>query len=691
MMETHGNNCNSSVASSFGFPVLILFFLILLSSSAFAQNLTEVVTEPAETGLEILSGWQALAVMAIIISILFIAIGYAVGIGFEMPEMEAWARSELGQVFANVIIITSFLGVVIFIDTMVVTIINTSGVPVHCGVFQNCLEKVSVEYIQEYIDIGKGGAKNALENSVVAAGWMNRRVGIYAKKLWPWLQMGGTTTLAANYVLDFDRYGIIFNYYQGLLSSLEAQKFFIQQICFKVGPLILALGIVARSFFVTRKLGGLLIAIAASIMVFFPLMYVFDWMSLEIAATGDIAGDLGQGNCPVECSKTPPLAYYDTTKVDNMSALYMMFDEEDFDDVQKLAQGKIESLVSDNPSGRTVYSCDYNTGCNRTCRELPYPSGNQLCADVDVQKACAALDERCKVVRTATVSEADKIKYESCPAECKIIPPLRSDCNVKADGTSSGGRCLESRFDCRVAKMNDLDWRPKMPNGMKGKQKCDYAKECHASNTSAFDSCTYVMPELGLCSQLCAGCPQECRVDVTAGLPANCTDIPEIADACSSCLSTCKAQVSKLDDSDCSGCPKPYRLIADSLGLEYTNGACSFENCPFNTTYRAVVPYSACEECIFSEEPAEYNPPIRADCAEQCKPSTNTPTKNAGDYSKIDEDGLVGREEIKNVAKLMVPAYLLPLLNIALTLMLIRTLSGILGGDIEIPGLQRIF
>jgi hypothetical protein len=181
----------------------------------------------------------------------------------------------------------------------------------------------------------------------------------------------------------------------------------------------------------------------------------------------------------------------------------------------------------------------------------------------------------------------------------------------------------------------------------------------------------------------------------TTGLPVDClnTSTNKLLKACTDCNPTCKAQVEKLDATLCTGCPKHLRLIGDGLDMEYISGACDIAEgvCPYNSTYRAAIPFAACENCIFSQEPYEYKPTIRRDCAQLCRPSTDSPSKSSGDYTKIDEDGLVGKTEIKNVSKLMVPAYLLPLLNIAMTLMLIRTLSGILGGDIEIPGLQKIF
>jgi len=649
-----------------------------------AGAITEAITG-VSSPLEIVSNWQGLAILAIIISIILIAIAYAIGIGFSMPEMQAWASTELVQVFSTVLIVIFLLGIATFIDLLVTGIVNGSEVGnLHCDIgVDNCLNKTSQRYLQDYIDMGKDQARSVLEDNVVAAGWMNKRLGIgFARLLWMF-QLSFTTTFGGQFMLDFDRLGIVFMQYQNLLSSLEAQKFFLSEISFKIGPILLAIGIVMRSFFLTRKLGGLLIAISAGIMIFFPAMYIFDWATLDLAASGDYNGVLDL-SCPSECSKSPPIAYYGDTQINNITALYEMFDESRYDEVRNLSLGRIDSLATS--SGETIYSCDYNTVCDRACRELPYPSTNTNCMNTTtkMQEECAKLPAQCKVVREIQIT--DEAESNKCPEECRTVPPLKSDCRNES--------CLDSKYDCRVAKLNDLSWRPKMPDAMKGKKKCDQAKDCQAS-TNAYESCTYVIPQLGFCDDICIGCPAHCRLDQypETGLPGDCykDDGTTILDACTSCPGTCKAKVSGLDTTLCSGCPSFMRLSGNDLGPEYSTAPCGQDTCPLNSTYRAKIPESACQECLYSDEVYEYNPPMNLGCADQCKPTGGTPSKSSGDYTKIDESGLVGRTEIREVAKLMVPAYLLPLINIAATLILIRSLSGILGGDIEIPGIARIF
>ena len=95
--------------------------------------------------------------------------------------------------------------------------------------------------------------------------------------------------------------------------------------------------------------------------------------------------------------------------------------------------------------------------------------------------------------------------------------------------------------------------------------------------------------------------------------------------------------------------------------------------------------------CLYSEESYAYSPPIDTQCADQCKPPDNAPTPDPNTYNKVGADGLYGVQEIQDLSRLMVPVYLLPLFNIVTTLVFIKGLSAFLGGDIEIPGLSRVF
>ncbi len=681
---------------------LLVLLLVSLAFAAGTFTQTQFETETEAAGLEIIENWQLLAVMALIVSIILVAIAYAIGMGMEMPEIKAWAGNELMQVFANAVIIISLVVVIVFIDLFVSAMVMDSGldIPGCADPTKSCLQDVSNAYLDDYIESAKSGAKTVLLNNVDAAAMANRRGGVYAITLFA-LQAGYTTTLAGHYVLDTDMYAILFEYYTNLLTSLESQKFFVNEICFKMGPVLLAIGVVARSFFFTRKLGGLLIAIAAGLMFFFPGMYIFDWMTLDMTMTGDLALEQGEESpCPAECSMAPPLAYIEGGEgLVSVREVYALFSSEDAGLAQGILNGTVESAVGSNGTadGKVVHSCYYgqDAECPSICRELPYPHTVPLCLNesAGTQEICAKVDEECKVKRLINTSAPtfNLDEYEKCPDSCKVVPPLKSDCDFD--------QCLESRFDCRVYKRtgDEPEWWPNPTQDVGKYKECKWAKNCPVSEV-AEESCVYIIPDTGLCEDLCPDCEPYCRIEGAdlSLLPDDCKteDGTELLPQCLLCPDSCKVRIDDITElnppsGSCDVCPAERRVIYSNLPDNYTTGNCSLEMCPKD--YRVTLPRTACEMCLYIDDSYAYDPPIQTGCTDLCKPPDNVPVKESGSYTKIGEDGLVGKDEIKNVSKLMLPAYLLPMFNIVATLVFIKGFSTILGGDIEIPGISKVF
>ncbi len=104
-------------------------------------------------------------------------------------------------------------------------------------------------------------------------------------------------------------------------------------------------------------------------------------------------------------------------------------------------------------------------------------------------------------------------------------------------------------------------------------------------------------------------------------------------------------------------------------------------------------PSKRCEQCFNASTSAcLYSPPTVEDCSAECDESAEgRPLKvSPSEFAQKSQQWMFGRQDIKNVSSLLLPAYLLPLLNIAVTLIFIRTFSPIFGGDIEIPGWTKV-
>ncbi|MBU0586203.1 hypothetical protein KJ780_01695, partial [Candidatus Micrarchaeota archaeon] len=189
---------------------------------------------------------------------------------------------------------------------------------------------------------------------------------------------------------------------------------------------------------------------------------------------------------------------------------------------------------------------------------------------------------------------------------------------------------------------------------------------CLADLDDPENSCSYIVPDIPDCE--CIG--PNCCINApgsSCGVPLHCTAGQtncQISCSGASCLNYNHAAYWNSDGGTCS-----------CVGKDCTAPSTKCNSC-FNTTQGA---------CFFS-------PNVTINCAEECgidptnKPVLLTPSE----FAKKSADSMFGREDIKNVSRLLVPAYLLPLINIVVTLMFIRGLSAYLGGDVEIPGFVKV-
>jgi hypothetical protein len=408
--------------------------------------------------------------------------------------------------------------------------------------------------------------------------------------------------------------------------------------------------------------------------------------------------------------------------------VYSAFKDADINTGAGILNGSTEKAPASttdktNPAyKKTIVSCNFGevedqkgktrkaVDCPMSCRELPYPTTAEcINTSKGIPYACAAVPDKCKITRVKTGKGIDKAQAASCPEACKAVPPLKANCTLNQDGDP--GDCLDSAYECRMAKRSEADddppfqWRPSKPEDAKKsiREACDKAQDCVAS-LNAYKSCVYVVADTGRCDGICRGCPSVCRIDTFAKADAG--TLPEVCkdddgkylEACKQCHDGCdvrEADIKALDkaakdNKNCTKCPWEYRLVGGS-GMDmypaYTSGGCSYDKCAKD--YRGAIPRNVCEMCLFSDEAYIYDPPLNTRCSDECKPPDNAPVNKPG--TNIGGDGLAGDADIQDLSRLMVPAYVLPLFNIVATLVFIKGLSMLLGGDIEIPGISKVF
>lgn len=652
-------------------PILILISIVLITYAAPATTAQIADTQASSSPFNLLKDWRTIAVTVTIITVILISLAYMAGMSFDIPELKAWAATELEQSIATVLIIIAFVGVMTFLDTLTVNIITNSGIPLTCTNAQNCAVQAATVYLDDLIQTANDQVLDRIKDGINAARTSGYSYGASSPQLIypiPLLQIATSGNNAAGYILDFERNSLLVEHIGNILSILYAQRFFISQISFNVAPVILVLGIVARSFFVTRKLGGLLIAMAIGVMYVLPLMYVANWITLNITLFGDSIITPQPLDCPAVCKIPPPKFYSGSQPIANKAALLTFFGYTSDpaiarsnpslqlisnpqlgqlqQQMQRLEDGTLQTLTSSN-NGRTAYSCEYAAGgpidqpiakdeivaiasyCPYECRELPYPM-TQACTGLALvnglnqtarvtKTACAALSNVCKVTRYVNPAspnvDLDSKATTLCPVQCRTIPPLNSNCAVTSsipvtvnyNQQTLTGRCVDSKNFC-------LFTQPYLPTDSLTKRPVD---------------CRY---------------PQ-----ATAQQEADSRACPASTNAVSSCV---------------------YVLPAESL-LDQGMGIC--------------------DRCIFAPPEYTFNPPIYNNCPNRCGiGNAGSPLISPSEFARRTKQWMVGRPEIISAATLVIPAYVLPLLDILVVLMFIRSFSTILGGDIEIPGLAKI-
>ncbi|HQT44950.1 MAG TPA: hypothetical protein PLO51_03155, partial [Candidatus Micrarchaeota archaeon] len=106
------------------------------------------------------SDWRVLGVLAIMVSILMVAIAYMVGIGMESRELKVWAGVELSQVAVSALILMGAIGLIGFFDLVGNEAAYYSGIQVN-GVnpCQNIQIPCAMRMSQIYMDDMEGVAK----------------------------------------------------------------------------------------------------------------------------------------------------------------------------------------------------------------------------------------------------------------------------------------------------------------------------------------------------------------------------------------------------------------------------------------------------------------------------------------------------------------------------------------------------
>jgi hypothetical protein len=229
-------------------------------------------------------GWEGTAALAIAVSAGFLGVIYAVAVGFSINELQIMAKEELYQLIATGILVVLLVGGNNIIDGISAGF-STNGVDNLQTLAATSIETTlksgpdGLETIYGRItaldrDISIEGSKT-VSCSILAIGYTVSACGGYTMLSTPLSMAGGILGFAIGEMYSMKRLIVISTTY-----SLS---------------LLLPIGIVLRTFKLTRGAGGFLIATAVCMHILLPVGILFNQMLVDTFLAAPQAAGYGGG------------------------------------------------------------------------------------------------------------------------------------------------------------------------------------------------------------------------------------------------------------------------------------------------------------------------------------------------------------------------------------------------------------
>jgi len=221
--------------------------------------------------------WLPIAIISLFTSFMLVSLGYMLSRGFHLPKLEAWAKTEYREVLFSGIIIVGLVFGLALIDSLNAQFAPApiDPLPAACSGFQNAGSLFQSACV--YLDSSTDGMLDLYYTLLIADRFISKLASFYYNVAVPlWLATatvsqsprGGVSIMSMMMAVGLDT--ISTSVFLQLAQKVMLQFFYDTSFRW-----LLPLGIVLRTFGLSRKLGGTLIAIAIGTYVVFPLAVVF--------------------------------------------------------------------------------------------------------------------------------------------------------------------------------------------------------------------------------------------------------------------------------------------------------------------------------------------------------------------------------------------------------------------------------
>lgn len=653
----------------------------------------------------IVKEWRAFSVIFLMISIGLIALAYPLSTALDMPSLKAWADIELGEAFSTAFVVMFILGILVFVEILTQSIVV--GLPgISCSGPAFCPVQVAEQYIGQYLDSSIAIYGDLFENAATAGklGTMSTILGTN----WMWLlYLSISAKITPHFMIEVTTAGQEMQFLMGMRDALIFQQFILRHVSATLAPMALMLGIVMRTFFATRKLGGLLMAFGIGFLLAFPLSYALAMFTLHntIYGASVTGGDVTNEFCTQSCLQLPPMAYdnfgerYTSSELREAFPQGTMEDEEYTEMIYDFIAGEhcelielpdgspgeectpVTATMHSDVTGTDIITCgQYGDICPQQCRAMPYPNYNVECASSMTEYQCREnVPEECFVVRYANMDDpvlggleegdAPGGDDDTCPEKCRPLNALQKEgCDV------GYGFVLWPEIETVSDADEVLEADGYLDNYM-GEGGTSIRKKCkgcdgdsgikHVLKKLKFkdveENVTVIWEE---------GCPNYCRwISTTGRMNPGCDELCEGVPGAEEALEAWEAAAAEDEEGQKAIAQEQcYMIIPDEVFTSQDCLSCDYLIDPGFGSY----------------------PPLHHRCDKLCGGMKNVAAQKDSSSMKASTEGFEGPAEMKEITKLTVPAVVLPMLNIVITFIFIRALSPVLGGDIDIPGMMRM-
>ncbi|MCX6776866.1 MAG: hypothetical protein NTY73_02780 [Candidatus Micrarchaeota archaeon] len=220
-----------------------------------------------------LGGWETAALTALMISFGIIAIAFAIGIGFGYRELEEWAKNEMYEIFISGLIVVTLIALINILFGISINLAGGNPFSIALSKVSSMIVETNGQFLTLLLYNIYIGALSTLKfaffipipilppplPTVIVI-----RIGSYVT---PW---AGLSSL----MMGLDA---IFNVLGLMIAALLVEQVLLTFIQVAFLKYFLPLGILMRTFPITRVAGGTLIAIAIGAYIVYPLAVIYGW------------------------------------------------------------------------------------------------------------------------------------------------------------------------------------------------------------------------------------------------------------------------------------------------------------------------------------------------------------------------------------------------------------------------------